>query len=100
MYNIRVRNRDSADTHYDPSREDHAKFEQEIRSAESLKETKENNVTVEVPAEDKHVACTQEKFYSVSDSLKGFFDNKDQVTIVHHYYDEFYTSCGARCFEL
>ena len=74
--------RDSTDTHYDPSREDHAKFEQEIKSSEGSKESKENNISDDTLSADKHERATQEKFYSVSDSLKGFFANKDQVLYV------------------
>ena len=70
--------RDSVDTHYDPTRKDHAKFEEEIKRPESPVQNNEDNVTEEVPAANEHVA-TQEKFYSVSDSLKEFFTNKDKV---------------------
>ena len=71
--------KDSTDTHYDPSREDHAKFEQEIKSSEGSKESKENNIiTDNALSADKHEHATQEKFYAVSDSLKRFFTNKDQ----------------------
>ena len=70
--------RDSIDTHYDPSREDHAKFEQEIKSCGGSKESKEHNITDDTLSTEKHEHATQEKFYSVSDSLKGFFTNKNQ----------------------
>ncbi len=70
------------DTHYDPSREDHTKFEQEIRRPERPEQSNESNMTDNAPNEDdtpnEHVA-TQEKFYCVSDSLKGLFGNKDKV---------------------
>ena len=75
---ICVCNRDSVDTHYDPSREDHAKFEEEIRIPKRPERNNENNMADDVPAVNEHVV-TQEKFYCVSESLKGFFGNKDKV---------------------
>ena len=72
--------RDSVDTRYDPTRKDHAKFEEEIKRSKCPVEKNENNATEDVPAANEHVA-TQEKFYAVSDSLKGFFCYNDKVYV-------------------
>ena len=73
--------RDSVETHYDPSRDDHFKFEEEIHKPEHPVSPVENNkqsMMDEIPTTNQNIA-TQEKFYSVSDSLKGFFVNENKV---------------------
>lgn len=75
---LRLCNRDSVDVHYDPSRQDHAKFEEEMENPQSLKDSiGGNKITSDVLEKDR--ITSQEKFYSVSNTLKGFFGDKNQV---------------------
>lgn len=75
---ICVYNRDSVDTHYDPNREDHAKFEEIVKKFDSPEKNFESNVVNDEPKSNE-AASTEERFYTVSDSLKDFFGNKDKV---------------------
>ena len=66
-------------THYDPSREDHEKFEERLKRAESPEidsksASSKKSATVEP-------VVTKSKFYNVSDSLKKFFGKKDDVSV-------------------
>ncbi|XP_028402233.1 nucleolar protein 8-like [Dendronephthya gigantea] len=69
--------RDSVDTHYDPNREDHAKFEEDITKSDSPEKKLESNVVNDEPKLNED-ASTKERFYTVSDSLKDFFGNKEK----------------------
>lgn len=65
-------------THYDPSREDHTDFEENIVRPISP-EAKEIDIIPKKSLETELPVVAKSKFYSVSDSLKNLFESKNQV---------------------
>ncbi|XP_046862311.1 nucleolar protein 8-like [Xenia sp. Carnegie-2017] len=78
--------RDSIDVHYDPSRKNHSKFEEEVKKKKNRDEATPGTEDVELNKENrvnfsnegKLPIKSEEKFYAVSDSLKGLLGNNDK----------------------